>query len=235
MPPLALIPIRSGSKTLPDKNIAPIMGKPLVAHTIECAQQVNIFDRIIVLTDSQHYADIAQEYGAQIPFLLPPEVTQDTSPVKDAIHFALNKIPNLPEHTFLLEATSYRLPIHITQAWDLLQTPDTDSLISVIRTPKQYIPDWTITINDSGYSTLLSGQPLHTVIPQRQSLSTTYTRNGAIYAFKTNLAQQTPPRLYGDQCRAYIMDPIFNIDIDTQAHLNDFEKLLFNNSFPKYH
>ena len=61
---IAIIPIRSGSKGLKDKNILPLNGKPLVAWTIESALASNVFDKVFVSTDSEYYAEIAKEYGA---------------------------------------------------------------------------------------------------------------------------------------------------------------------------
>ena len=66
---LAVIPARSGSKGLPDKNIKPFCGKPLMAHTIETALKSGIFHNVMVSTDSAVYAGIAKEYGAEVPFL----------------------------------------------------------------------------------------------------------------------------------------------------------------------
>ena len=66
MKKIAIIPARSGSKGLKDKNIIDLCGKPLIAYSIEAAFQTGLFDRVIVSTDSEHYADIARDYGAEI-------------------------------------------------------------------------------------------------------------------------------------------------------------------------
>ena len=66
---LAIIPARSGSKGLKDKNIKLLNGKPLLAYTIEAARESGLFDEIMVSTDSQEYADIAKQWGANVPFL----------------------------------------------------------------------------------------------------------------------------------------------------------------------
>ena len=77
---LALIPARGGSKGLPNKNIARVGGKPLIAWTILAAQQVKSVDRIVVTTDSPEIARIARDYQAEIPFLRPPELALDDTP-----------------------------------------------------------------------------------------------------------------------------------------------------------
>lgn len=77
---VALIPARSGSKRIPHKNVARLAGHPLLAYTICAARQSGVFDRVIVSTDSEEYAAIARHYGAETPFLRPPEISGDTAP-----------------------------------------------------------------------------------------------------------------------------------------------------------
>ena len=76
---IGLIPARSGSKGIKDKNIVNFEGKPLIAHTIDSSNQSKLITRTIVSTDSRKYADIALKYGAEIPFLRPPEISKDLS------------------------------------------------------------------------------------------------------------------------------------------------------------
>jgi CMP-N,N'-diacetyllegionaminic acid synthase len=76
---LALIPARSGSKSIPDKNVRLVGGKPLIAWSIEYARASELVDRTIVSTDSEAYAQIAREYGAEVPVLRPPELAGDLS------------------------------------------------------------------------------------------------------------------------------------------------------------
>ncbi len=74
---LAIVPARSGSKGLPHKNIRPLLGKPLLAWSIESALSCPYVDNVILSTDSEEYADIGQVYGAKIPFLRPAEFATD--------------------------------------------------------------------------------------------------------------------------------------------------------------
>lgn len=74
---LAVIPARGGSKRIPRKNIKPFCGKPIIAWSIEAARQSGCFDRIIVSTDDREIADVAQAHGAEVPFLRPPELSDD--------------------------------------------------------------------------------------------------------------------------------------------------------------
>jgi len=70
---LAIIPARSGSKSIPHKNIRSLGGKPLIAYSIEHALRSLLINRVIVSTDSGYYAEIARSFGAEVPFLRPAE------------------------------------------------------------------------------------------------------------------------------------------------------------------
>lgn len=87
---LAIIPARGGSKGLPNKNILPLLGHPLIAYSIKAAIDSNLITKIIVTTDSQAIADVALQYGAEVPFLRPSEFAQDLSTDLDVFRHALN-------------------------------------------------------------------------------------------------------------------------------------------------
>ncbi|HUH43228.1 MAG TPA: acylneuraminate cytidylyltransferase, partial [Sulfurimonas sp.] len=74
---VAIIPARGGSKRIPRKNIKDFFGKPLIAYSIQTALESNLFDKIIVTTDDEEIASIAKEYGAEVPFLRPKELSDD--------------------------------------------------------------------------------------------------------------------------------------------------------------
>ncbi len=89
---LALIPARQGSKGLPGKNIRPLGGKPLIAHTIEQARLSACFDRVVVSTDGEDIAEIAREFGADVPFLRPKELAQDRSDLRATVNHLLDEL-----------------------------------------------------------------------------------------------------------------------------------------------
>ena len=82
---IAIIPARSGSKGLKDKNIRLLNGKPLLAYSVEAALESEQFDEVMVSTDSEKYAEIAKEWGANVPFLRSAELSSDTATSKDVI------------------------------------------------------------------------------------------------------------------------------------------------------
>lgn len=106
---VAIIPARGGSKRIPRKNIKEFCGKPMIAWSIEAALKSGCFDRVIVSTDDQEIADVAQQYGAQVPFMRPAELSDDyagTIPViKQAIEW-LNKNEQAPNLVCCLYATA---------------------------------------------------------------------------------------------------------------------------------
>jgi len=86
---IAIIPARLGSKSIPDKNIKLLSGHPLIAYSIAAAVLSKKIDRVIVSTNSQEYADIAKQYGAEVPFIRPDEYSTDTATDKDFLSHAM--------------------------------------------------------------------------------------------------------------------------------------------------
>jgi pseudaminic acid cytidylyltransferase len=98
---VALIPARAGSKRIPDKNIKPFAGQPVIAYSIKAAAASGLFDRIIVSTDSAQIADVARSYGAQVPFMRPEGLADDFTPTADVVLHALDWLEaneSLPEY-----------------------------------------------------------------------------------------------------------------------------------------
>lgn len=107
---LAIIPARGGSKGLPGKNIKELCGKPLIAWSIEAGLNSRYLDEVMVTTDSEEIADVAQKYGAKVPFLRPMELATDTATtfdtVKHAIYFYKENLGREFDYVVLLEPTS---------------------------------------------------------------------------------------------------------------------------------
>jgi pseudaminic acid cytidylyltransferase len=86
---VAIIPARAGSKRIPNKNIKPFAGKPVIAHSIQALQEAGVFDRILVSTDSEAIAAVARECGAEVPFMRPKELSDDHTPTAPVLLHAL--------------------------------------------------------------------------------------------------------------------------------------------------
>lgn len=130
---IAFIPARSGSKRVKDKNIRRLGSHPLIAYSIASALQSKVFDRVIVSTDSEQYARIAQYYGADVPFLRPESISGDKSPDIEWIEYTLKWLVDCGEKydcfSILRPTSPFRQPETVLRAWNLFHSQQgTDSL-----------------------------------------------------------------------------------------------------------
>ena len=119
---VALIPARAGSVRVPDKNIRPLQGHPLLAYAIAAARASGVFDAVVVSTDSEDYARVARHYGAEVPFLRDPAIAGSTSPDIEWVLHALDALEaqgRAFEAFSILRPTSpFRKPETIQRAWN---------------------------------------------------------------------------------------------------------------------
>lgn len=133
---VAFIPARSGSKRLPNKNIRPLGGHPMLAYSICAAIDSGVFDSVICATDSELYADVARHYGAEVPFLRAAEISGDKSPDIEWVVWMLNKLRESGREfevfSILRPTSPFRLPETIRRAWSLFtEDPRADSLRAI--------------------------------------------------------------------------------------------------------
>ena len=134
----ALIPARSGSRRIPNKNIKLLNGKPLIYYTIAVAKQAGIFERIIVSTDSKRIATLAEGYGAEVS-MRPPEFATDSSPEFEWINHLLNELPEKYDCFADLRPTSpFRSVEMIKQAWWIFQDWQPCDSLRAIELVKQH-------------------------------------------------------------------------------------------------
>lgn len=121
MKSVALIPARSGSKRVPNKNILPLAGHPLLAYTVCAAIDSGVFDAVICATDSEQYADVAKYYGAEVPFLRSAEISGDKSPDIDWVSWILSTLRvqgrDFEVFSILRPTSPFRMPETIRRAW----------------------------------------------------------------------------------------------------------------------
>lgn len=174
---------RGGSKGVPGKNIRDLNGKPLIAWAIEQAQASACFEQVLVSTDDPHIAEIAQSYGAQVPFLRPAELAADTSPEWLAWqHAAVWQQANLAqaEGFVSLPATSpLRSPSDIQAAWQRLQHSDDDLVLAL--TPASHHPNFNLVRLSAGSQVELWDQP-EVSIARRQDASPAFHITTVVYA-----------------------------------------------------
>ena len=125
---VALIPARSGSERVPQKNIRPLAGHPLIAYAIATAQQAGVFQRVVCSTDSEEIAEIARWYGAEVPFLRPSEYATATSPDIEWITYTLEQLGEHYDLFGIVRATNpFRGPDAFTRGLrQLVATPEAD-------------------------------------------------------------------------------------------------------------
>jgi CMP-N-acetylneuraminic acid synthetase len=190
---LAIIPARAGSKRVADKNIRAVAGHPMLAYTIAGALQSGIFQRVLVSTDSERYAAIARHYGAEAPFLRPPEMASSTSPDIEFLRHAFGHISERYDCFSILRPTSpFRQPATIRRAWsEFLALPDADSLRAVRLCHEHPGKMWTL---DGPFMRPLLDQT-HLEVPwydsQYQALAKVYVQNSALEIAWTRVIAET--------------------------------------------
>ncbi|WP_352418296.1 acylneuraminate cytidylyltransferase family protein [Proteiniborus sp.] len=211
---LAIIPARSGSKGLKDKNIKNLNGKPMIAYTIEAAKECNIFEEIIVSTDSLKYAEISNKYGASVPFLRPEYLSTDTATTNDVIECTIKELQKIGkefDYFILLQPTSpLRTSEDILGAVKLLHKKNANCVVSVCEA--EHSPLYMNTLDESLSMDVFLPKDIKT---RRQEFPTYYRLNGAIYISKVDYFLKYN-NFYGEKSYAYIMDKIRSIDIDDE-------------------
>lgn len=211
---LAVITARSGSKGLKDKNIRWMNGKPLLAYSIETALRSKLFNVVHVSTDSEHYANIARKYGADVPFLRSEELSEDHSDSWDVLRFVVEqyeKIGKKFDTVTLLQPTSpLRTVYDICEAFKIYNTKQAENVFSVCEV--KHDPFWCNTIPPDGSLN-------HFISPEedgrRQDFPRYYALNGAIYIISTELLMKKG-NVYGSKSYAYFMPRYRSIDIDDE-------------------
>ncbi len=221
---IAIIPARSGSKGLVNKNIKKLQGKPLLAYSVEAAFESGIADVVHVSTDSEEYAAISKEYKADVPFLRDESVSGDLATTWDTMRWVLEEYEKHGE-TFdtiiVLQPTSpLRTAEDIKNAMKLYCEKNAKSVISVCEV--EHSPRWMNTLPEGGS---LCGFIDDTATVPRQQLGKYYRLNGAIYIVDVELLK-SKASLYGKDSYAYIMEPSHSVDIDTELDFIIAEAIL---------
>ena len=215
MKKIAIIPARSGSKGLPNKNILMLGNKPLIAYTIEAALKSNEFERVIVSTDSLEYKYIAEKFGAKV-FMRSEELSNDKASSFVVIEDVLNKIETSVDYFVLLQVTSpFRNENHIKESIEIFENgiSEYDFLVSMQKSDKS--SSLIKPIYDSG---TLEEYNIDYSNYSRQKYDE-YHPNGAIFIGKVKeyLEQK---HFFGKRAKAYFMNKEDSIDIDDSL---DFE------------
>lgn len=229
---LGVITARGGSKGIPGKNIKPLLGKPLIAYTIEAAEKAGVLDRLIVSTDDAQIAEVARRHGCAAPFIRPKELAEDTTPhlpvMQHAVKWFKDKEGYSPDYVMILQPTSpLRQALHIREAVELIIKTGADSVLSVAEVPENFNYRKTMVLDDTNFLKLVNNDPIYKRIARRQDLPKNYWSTGMIYLFKTDLLlHPTNPNFYGEKTAAYVIDKKYVIDINVPEDWEEAEKAL---------
>jgi len=217
---IGIILARDGSKRLPNKNILPFVGKPLIAWTIIVAKKSKYIDRIIVSTDSEKIAKVSKQYGAEY-IKRPGALASDTATSEDALLYVLETLTKKYDYFIYLQPTSpLRTTQHIDEALEIFEkSPSAETLISVTEVDKN--PYWIQKINKKGFIENCFGDPHQFIIPKENL----YLPNGAIFIGKEKEFLRSK-KLYTSRTIPYIMDKKFSVDIDDKGDFHFAEYLL---------
>lgn len=213
---IAIIPARGGSKGLPGKNIKLLNGKPLIAYTIEAALKSKYIDKVVVSTDDEKIAEIAEKHGAWVPFLRPSELATDISQAKDTYLYVMNRLEkeygyDKSKFMVLLPTAPLRNARHINEAYELFIERNAETLVSMKQAPCP--PSWFFEEIDGKVinANLDSGSAIN----NRQENKEYYIPNGAIYILDYDLLNEKGT-YYSENTVAYLMPDKESVDIDVE-------------------
>jgi CMP-N,N'-diacetyllegionaminic acid synthase len=223
---LGLVPARGGSKGLPDKNVRPFAGRPLVAYAAAAARESGVIDRLVLSTDSEAIAAAGRAAGLEVPFMRPAELAGDETPMLPVIEHTLMTLAAggwEAEMIVLLQPTSpLRTARHIRDAVTLLRDTQADSVVTVVELPRHLSPDYVMRIEGGVLRPFL---PEGAHVTRRQDARPAYVREGSVYACWRRTVE-TFGNIYGRDCRPLLIDPAESLSIDSAADWDAGERRL---------
>ncbi len=188
MKSIVIITARGGSKRIPKKNIKDFCGKPIIAYSIEAALKSKLFDEVMVSTDSEEIADVAKQFGADVPFMRSEENSGDFTPTAAVLDEVLAQY-KMMEKTFDIMACIYPAAPFVTKeklrtAVDMLLQTDADSVLPVVQ--YSYPPKRGIMIREG----IASFQYPEYSLTRSQDLEPIYHDCGQFYVFRVKSFEQ---------------------------------------------
>lgn len=226
MTALGLVIARGGSKGLPRKNVRPLGGRPLIAHTIAAALGCRSLDRAVVSTEDAEILEIARGAGCPAPFVRPAELADDKSSTVAVTFHALDWLDAheryRPDVVVLLPATApFRASEDIAAALATLRShDDADAVVAV--TEPEYPPFWMLSLTEGRLAWLF---PEGGRVSRRQDLPQAYRPNGSIYAIRV-AALREQRTFYPRVTRGYVMPRELSVNIDSEMDFRLAELLL---------
>ncbi len=216
---VGLIPARGGSKGVPRKNIRVLGGKPLLWYTAQAALEARRLSTVVLSTDDREIASIGRDYGLQVPFLRPPDLASDSTPMLAVVQHAIAALEAADQHVdavCLLQPTApFRQAGLIDACIDLLASSGADSVVTMKEVPHEHNPHWVYFADEQGVFHLSTGEAQP--ISRRQDLPAAFHREGSVYVTRRDVVMEGNS-LYGDRLVGYRIDAdAISVGIDTMA------------------
>jgi CMP-N-acetylneuraminic acid synthetase len=223
---LGIVPARGGSKGVPGKNVRLLAGRPLLDYTADAARASGVLDRVILSTDSDHIADVGRRSGLEVPFLRPPALAADDTPMLPVIRHAVEALAEqgwTADVIVLLQPTSpLRRPQHIRAAVHALLETKADSVVTVVELPKHLSPDYVMRIDEGKLRPFLAGGER---VTRRQDARRAYSRDGTAYVCCRATIERYGD-IYGDDCRPLLIPAGESLTIDSPSDWEAAERRL---------
>jgi CMP-N-acetylneuraminic acid synthetase len=226
---LVFIGARGGSKGVKGKNLRPLAGKPLIAHSIEQALRWGRAERVVVSTDSEEIAEVARRHGAETPFLRPPHLATDTAPIGPAIRHALETC----EATY---GGTFDVVVHLQPTAPVRTSADLDACLDLFRRTRPSVVFSVVPAHQNPYFNVVEvgadGRVRRAKEPprriwRRQDAPPVYVINGSIYLYaRSYVLGAEDPHPFTDDARIHVMDEAAGVDVDGELDLRFLEFLV---------
>ena len=221
---LGIIPARGGSKGIPGKNIKLLGGKPLLAYTAEAVKRAEVFSRVVLTTDSEEIAEAGRRLGIEVPFLRPPDLARDDTPMLPVLQHVVRTLTETYDVIAILQPTApFRRWQDLRAAARVLETePSVESVVSVEPVPDHYSPYFVMKIEGER---LMPFMPDGLRITRRQDAPKAYSRSGDFYFTRLRTLMEANS-IYGQNCRPIIVSHPQRVNLDTMSDWQEAERLV---------
>lgn len=211
---LCIIPARGGSKRLPGKNIKPLNGLPLIGYAIRAAKGSQHIDTVIVSTEDANIAEVARAQGADVPFVRPAELADDSAPTVPVLQHAVRYFEDVGEQFDIIVLIQPTVPGVEAQDVDAvieqLVAEGAHSCVSICEIVDR--PEWMYRLGDKNRITpYVENAPLRS-----QDMERLYRLNGAVYASLRDILMEKGTIYDNDDCTYVLMPRERSTDIDTE-------------------
>lgn len=216
---VALIPARAGSKRLPGKNLKILNGKPLIVYSIEACLKAKNIDRIIVSTDDVKIAEIAKNFGAQVPFMRPESLSGDKIGDREVMLHLIDWLKQNEKYEFdniiyIRPTTPFKTPEMIDEVFDKLKNHKYSGVRSITKTEGVFHPYWMFKQKDGVLESFIDDLDM-TKFYQSQLLPQCFRLNGVVDAARVKIIEKFN-NIYGESIGFIEIDEKRAVDIDTQ-------------------